>query len=108
MRHPSLKASRPQGDDSQGGADSRRLESAFPPEPFTLKTAGRILLATPVYHEVYSPGELRFITASTYRGTPDDAGMIFNLRGSNNERPCGIAGSKRRESAPPGESVIAG
>lgn len=24
----------------------------------------------PFYHKVYSPGKLRFITASTYRGMP--------------------------------------
>ena len=29
-----------------------------------------ILHAVPVYHQVYSPGELQFITASTYRRTP--------------------------------------
>ena len=30
---------------------------------FTLKTGRSILLAVPVYHRVYSPGELQFITA---------------------------------------------
>ena len=37
---------------------------------FTLPAGRSILPAVPVYHQVYSPGELQFITASTYRRTP--------------------------------------
>ena len=34
-------------------------------------TAGGILLpAVPIYHRVYAPGELQFLTSSTYRRAP--------------------------------------
>ncbi len=38
---------------------------------FRLRAVGSILLcAMPLYHRVYSPGELQFITTGTYRRTP--------------------------------------
>ena len=55
------------------GADTRRLVSAISRRDFLLRprAVGSILFrAMPFYHRVYCPGELQFITTSTYRRTP--------------------------------------
>ena len=60
-------------DDVGAGADTRFLVSAisrrdglFPPRT----VASLLPCAMPFYHRVYSPGELQFITTTTYRRTP--------------------------------------
>ncbi|MGO8788483.1 MAG: hypothetical protein ACLQVL_14035 [Terriglobia bacterium] len=59
--------------DSQAGADTRRLVFAISRRDllFWSQAIGSILFrAMPFYHRVYCPGELQFITTSTYRRTP--------------------------------------
>ncbi len=55
------------------GADTRLLVSAISrgDVPYQLHAAESILSCVmPFYHRIYSPGELEFITTSTYRRTP--------------------------------------
>jgi len=58
---------------SQAGADARFLASAISrSDPLSRARAAESILSCtmPFYHRVCSPGELPFITASTYRRTP--------------------------------------
>ena len=60
-------------DHPRAGADSRFLVSAISRRDilFRPRAVESILFcAMPFYHRVYSPGELQFITTSTYRRTP--------------------------------------
>ncbi len=79
-------------DDVGAGADTRFLVSAisrrdglFPPRT----VASLLPCAMPFYHRVYSPGELQFITTTTYRRTPFSSRSAFGAALSRGSRRCG-------------------
>ena len=61
------------------GADSRFLESAISRRDFPSPRLSESILSctVPLYHRVYAPGQVQFITASTYRRAPVFASERF-------------------------------